>query len=67
MAEAPKPALRVERRTEGGFLLRCAAGHAFLRQLAGPTVECPICGQTADAADLVMRYYAEERPARPAG
>lgn len=50
--------MRIDRRSDDGIQVRCSAGHVFRRQVLGPTVECPICGDTGVTTDLMAEYYA---------
>jgi hypothetical protein len=50
--------MRIDRRSDQGFQLRCAAGHVFLRESLGLTVECPLCGETAETTAVMADYYA---------
>ena len=39
------------------FRLTCDCGESFLVRTLGPSVECPICGNSAVSSDLTTDYY----------
>jgi hypothetical protein len=53
--------MRIERRLAQGYEITCAGGHHFIARRLGPSVECPLCGETALTTEITTAYF--DRPA----
>jgi len=50
----------IERRLAQGYEIVCGSGHHFVARRLGPTVECPICGETAVTTDLTTTFFGRQ-------
>ena len=52
----------LDERLSEGFVIVCAGGggeHSFVMRGLGPSIECPQCGRTALASQLIDAYYEQ--------